>query len=205
MHQCWLFCTLVCVGPVGLSQQFIITTFEYHNEESAPCSFFSWSINSLIFLSWAELGISVCCTWMRCTCSREKFGEMHARLWWEENRARVHKQYLWIPPELNGSSRWSYLLILEVVSSCHTNEASSLRQRQDAHAHCFLICVHMRVVPAAFQLLLQHPCGLWPLSPFCKTVIHGRRIWVLYLEYWWYRSWNFTTFRLLNYKWEAYF
>ncbi|XP_047333964.1 protein Brevis radix-like 4 isoform X2 [Impatiens glandulifera] len=26
--------------------------------------------------------------------SREKFGEMHARLWWEENRARVHKQYL---------------------------------------------------------------------------------------------------------------
>jgi len=27
--------------------------------------------------------------------SREKFGEMHARLWWEENRARVHAQYLW--------------------------------------------------------------------------------------------------------------
>ncbi|XP_051148363.1 protein Brevis radix-like 4 [Andrographis paniculata] len=26
--------------------------------------------------------------------SREKFGEMHARVWWEENRARVHKQYL---------------------------------------------------------------------------------------------------------------
>ncbi|KAA8534795.1 hypothetical protein F0562_029763 [Nyssa sinensis] len=26
--------------------------------------------------------------------SREKFGEMHARLWWEENRARIHKQYL---------------------------------------------------------------------------------------------------------------
>lgn len=26
--------------------------------------------------------------------SREKFGEMHARLWWEENRARIHKQFL---------------------------------------------------------------------------------------------------------------
>ncbi|KAK4415733.1 protein Brevis radix-like 4 [Sesamum alatum] len=26
--------------------------------------------------------------------SREKFGELHARLWWEENRARIHKQYL---------------------------------------------------------------------------------------------------------------
>lgn len=26
--------------------------------------------------------------------SREKFGEVHARLWWDENRARVHKQYL---------------------------------------------------------------------------------------------------------------
>ncbi|GAB2267757.1 Protein Brevis radix-like 4 [Dionaea muscipula] len=26
--------------------------------------------------------------------SRERFGEMHARLWWEENRARVHEQYL---------------------------------------------------------------------------------------------------------------
>ncbi|KAK4483681.1 hypothetical protein RD792_010882 [Penstemon davidsonii] len=26
--------------------------------------------------------------------SREKFGEMHARLWWEENKARIHKQYL---------------------------------------------------------------------------------------------------------------
>ncbi|KAL8119950.1 protein Brevis radix-like 4 [Apium graveolens] len=26
--------------------------------------------------------------------SREKFGEMHARLWWEENRSRIHKQYL---------------------------------------------------------------------------------------------------------------
>ncbi|CAH1432053.1 unnamed protein product [Lactuca virosa] len=26
--------------------------------------------------------------------SREKFGEVHARLWWEENRARIHKQYL---------------------------------------------------------------------------------------------------------------
>lgn len=26
--------------------------------------------------------------------SRERFGEMHARLWWEENRARVHERYL---------------------------------------------------------------------------------------------------------------
>uniref|UniRef100_A0ACD5Y198 Uncharacterized protein n=1 Tax=Avena sativa TaxID=4498 RepID=A0ACD5Y198_AVESA len=26
--------------------------------------------------------------------SREKFSEMHARLWWEENRARIHEQYL---------------------------------------------------------------------------------------------------------------
>ncbi|KAF7813583.1 protein Brevis radix-like 4 [Senna tora] len=26
--------------------------------------------------------------------SRERFGEVHARLWWEENRARVHAQYL---------------------------------------------------------------------------------------------------------------
>ncbi|XP_027338952.1 protein Brevis radix-like 4 isoform X1 [Abrus precatorius] len=26
--------------------------------------------------------------------SREMFGEMHARLWWEENRARIHEQYL---------------------------------------------------------------------------------------------------------------
>ncbi|CAN8244195.1 unnamed protein product [Cochlearia groenlandica] len=26
--------------------------------------------------------------------SREIFGEMHARLWWEENRARIHEQYL---------------------------------------------------------------------------------------------------------------
>ena len=27
-------------------------------------------------------------------CSREIFGEMHARVWWEENRARIHEQYL---------------------------------------------------------------------------------------------------------------
>ncbi|CAA7400789.1 unnamed protein product [Spirodela intermedia] len=26
--------------------------------------------------------------------SRERFSEMHARLWWEENRARIHQQYL---------------------------------------------------------------------------------------------------------------
>ncbi|XP_011625293.1 protein Brevis radix-like 4 isoform X1 [Amborella trichopoda] len=26
--------------------------------------------------------------------SRERFGEMHARLWWEENRTRIHEQYL---------------------------------------------------------------------------------------------------------------
>ncbi|XP_076896754.1 protein Brevis radix-like 4 [Bidens hawaiensis] len=26
--------------------------------------------------------------------SRDKFGEVHARLWWEENRTRIHKQYL---------------------------------------------------------------------------------------------------------------
>ncbi|XP_062199777.1 protein Brevis radix-like 1 [Phragmites australis] len=26
--------------------------------------------------------------------SREMFSEMHARLWWEENRARIHEQYL---------------------------------------------------------------------------------------------------------------
>ncbi|CAO2188511.1 unnamed protein product [Urochloa humidicola] len=26
--------------------------------------------------------------------SRERFSEMHARLWWEENRARIHDQYL---------------------------------------------------------------------------------------------------------------
>ncbi|XVF74346.1 hypothetical protein PTKIN_Ptkin13bG0103000 [Pterospermum kingtungense] len=26
--------------------------------------------------------------------SREKFGEMHARMWWEENRARIQQQYL---------------------------------------------------------------------------------------------------------------
>lgn len=28
--------------------------------------------------------------------SREKFGEVHARMWWEENRARIHEQYLWM-------------------------------------------------------------------------------------------------------------
>ncbi|KAL1554924.1 protein Brevis radix-like 4 isoform X2 [Salvia divinorum] len=26
--------------------------------------------------------------------SREKFGETHARVWWEQNRARIHEQYL---------------------------------------------------------------------------------------------------------------
>ncbi|KAI4376508.1 hypothetical protein MLD38_014261 [Melastoma candidum] len=26
--------------------------------------------------------------------SRERFGEVHARLWWEENRARIHERYL---------------------------------------------------------------------------------------------------------------
>lgn len=26
--------------------------------------------------------------------SRERFGEMHARMWWEENKARIQKQYL---------------------------------------------------------------------------------------------------------------
>ena len=26
--------------------------------------------------------------------SRERFNEMHVRMWWEENRSRVHKQYL---------------------------------------------------------------------------------------------------------------
>ncbi|XP_008791912.1 protein Brevis radix-like 1 [Phoenix dactylifera] len=26
--------------------------------------------------------------------SRERFSEMHARMWWEENRARIHEQYL---------------------------------------------------------------------------------------------------------------
>ncbi|XP_022754811.1 protein Brevis radix-like 4 isoform X2 [Durio zibethinus] len=26
--------------------------------------------------------------------SRERFGEMYARLWWEENRSRIHEQYL---------------------------------------------------------------------------------------------------------------
>ncbi|KAL8498063.1 hypothetical protein ACS0TY_021409 [Phlomoides rotata] len=26
--------------------------------------------------------------------SREKYGEIHARVWWEENRDRIHKQYL---------------------------------------------------------------------------------------------------------------
>lgn len=27
-------------------------------------------------------------------CSRERFGEMHAKLWWEENRERIQTQYL---------------------------------------------------------------------------------------------------------------
>lgn len=26
--------------------------------------------------------------------SRERFGEMHARMWWEENRGRIQEQYL---------------------------------------------------------------------------------------------------------------
>ncbi|KAK8551311.1 hypothetical protein V6N13_119782 [Hibiscus sabdariffa] len=26
--------------------------------------------------------------------SRERFGEMHARMWWDENRARIQEQYL---------------------------------------------------------------------------------------------------------------
>ncbi|XP_042055530.1 protein Brevis radix-like 4 [Salvia splendens] len=26
--------------------------------------------------------------------SRDKFGEIHAKMWWEENRGRIHKQYL---------------------------------------------------------------------------------------------------------------
>ena len=27
-------------------------------------------------------------------CSRDKFGETLARVWWEQNRARIQKQYL---------------------------------------------------------------------------------------------------------------
>lgn len=33
--------------------------------------------------------------WSWIDFSREKFGEIHAKLWWEENKARIHKQYLW--------------------------------------------------------------------------------------------------------------
>ena len=34
--------------------------------------------------------VTECVIWS----SRERFNEMHARRWWEENRSRVHKQYL---------------------------------------------------------------------------------------------------------------
>ncbi|KAF2556298.1 hypothetical protein F2Q68_00017800 [Brassica cretica] len=29
-----------------------------------------------------------------CCCSRDRFGETNARLWWEENKARIQQQYL---------------------------------------------------------------------------------------------------------------
>jgi hypothetical protein len=32
----------------------------------------------------------LCC----CCCSRERFGEERAKVWWEQNRDRIHAQYL---------------------------------------------------------------------------------------------------------------
>lgn len=29
-------------------------------------------------------------------CSRERFGEVNAKTWWEENRERIQAQYLWL-------------------------------------------------------------------------------------------------------------
>ncbi|XWS20094.1 hypothetical protein CRYUN_Cryun31cG0071600 [Craigia yunnanensis] len=41
-----------------------------------------------------ELSISGTRELRRVRFSRERFGEMHARMWWEENRARIQEQYL---------------------------------------------------------------------------------------------------------------
>lgn len=49
------------------------------------------SIKSGVWIDWIDWISNMWC------CSRERFGEMHARLWWEENRARIHEQYLWNP------------------------------------------------------------------------------------------------------------
>jgi hypothetical protein len=29
-----------------------------------------------------------------CICSRERFAELNAKLWWEENKERIQAQYL---------------------------------------------------------------------------------------------------------------
>lgn len=62
--------------------------------DSSLMTFCFWKLKSLPVVWFYSI------TWFCFSCphlsgSRERFGEMHARLWWEENRARIQEQYLW--------------------------------------------------------------------------------------------------------------
>lgn len=58
--------------------------------------------NFLTLLVHLSIKSGVCFNWISnlWCCSRERFGEMHARVWWEENRARIHERYLWDPSKI---------------------------------------------------------------------------------------------------------
>lgn len=51
--------------------------------------FFFFFINFLSCVYW-----NLQCLVLLVCCSRERFGEVHAKLWWEDNRERIQAQYL---------------------------------------------------------------------------------------------------------------
>ena len=52
-----------------------------HRQTSNRHSLTAFMLTEVVFL---------CC----CCCSRERFGEERAKVWWEQNRDRIHAQYL---------------------------------------------------------------------------------------------------------------
>lgn len=81
-------------------------------------------------------------------CSRERFGEMHARLWWEENRARIHEHYLWGPSK-NGAGGATALFI-------------SLSKLECCFLFIYLFCSVLNLTLGTNGR--KDDTGIWPLS-----------------------------------------
>lgn len=103
------------------------------------------------------------------SCSRERFGEMQARLWWEANRARIQEQYLWFRSKPCGQTLSNLHSSLDGCLDLSTNLPYDVQCKLAALTLVrFVICLWIDF-SLPIRLVLSHWVGFCNDTVICRN------------------------------------